>query len=128
MFFQGSDFGIIAEEDKLLRFIPQFAQKFSDTGIGDRSFKIEVEHIFKLSAGNGTAFQFGEVQPEGGELGQHRMQRTGTVGKNRNQTDLVRTGENLRDAGNADEAGVVVVAVLDVVGNDFQIAEITAVA
>ena len=91
-----------------------------------RDAGIEIEHELEILAGDGAALDFGQVEPQGGELGDDAVERARAVRQGEHQAHLICAGVNLRGAGDADEAGVVVVAVLNVIREDLQAIELCA--
>ncbi len=57
-------FAIPAEEGEIFQFVLQFVHEIQNSRRAFRGGQIEIEAEFEIAAGNGTAFQFQEVQAE----------------------------------------------------------------
>ena len=52
--------------------------------------KVEVKKVLKLTAGNWSGFNLGEVESAGMEPAKHAVQRAGNVGQVEAQADFIR--------------------------------------
>ena len=73
---------------------------------------VEIEAVLELALGDLTALELNEVHAGGVETRHYAEKGSGAVGDVYHNTGAVRAGIHLRLLGYADEAGVVVVAVL----------------
>ncbi|MPM27268.1 hypothetical protein SDC9_73778 [bioreactor metagenome] len=92
----------------------------------DRGLQLNEEDKLKVPACHGAAFQLRHVYAKGRGLGENVVQRAGFVLTGDDQADAVGSGVNGGFLGNADEAGVVVVAVLHVPVQNAQAVQLRA--
>ena len=82
------------------------------------SVDVKIEQKFKVFSRNRPAFEFGNIQTERRDFGHERIECTRAVRQREHQADLIGTGENPQILGDADEAGEIAVAVLNVIGKN----------
>ena len=90
-------------------------------------FEIEIEHELEILARDRTRFDLGEVKPKRRELRKSVCERARRVAQSEHDGCLGCAGEDHELFGDADEARVVVVSVLDVVADRFETVELLAV-
>ena len=99
----------------MLGSVLQFADQIHKRRIVNIRFEIEEETEFKFTAGDGAAFQFGQVDSSQREAGNDIIECAGSVGKIEHDGYLPGIGIALHVPGNADEACEIVLHIADVV-------------
>ena len=115
-----SAFCVSAKEDKVIRTLFQFTKQINDGRIDHVSFEVEEETEFEFAAGNGTAFQLGQVYAGERKAGNDAVESAGFVGQIEHDGNFTCIMIYVQIPCDANETGEIVLHIADVFIYDFK--------